>query len=445
MTAYDYTLEALLARDGFDDGCGRLHRAGIADALIGSRTIERLPDAVRRLSGTKPFLLADANTWKAAGERAASILSAASIEFSKFIFSDAAVEPDERAVGSLMMNYDYSCDVIIGVGSGVINDLGKLLAALTGHEYIIVATAPSMDGFASATSSMSRAGLKVSLPTKCASIVIGDTDILAAAPAEMLAAGVGDMAAKYISLCEWKLSHIITGEYYCPTIAAIVRSALDEVSANAEGLAARDPGAVGSVMRGLTLAGIAMNYAGLSRPASGVEHYFSHVWDMRGLEFGTPVALHGLQCGVATLLSLKIYERIARIKPDREKALAYVRDFDLAAWFERLRGCLGRGAETMIAAEAKDGKYDIAKHRGRLERIISCWDEIIAEIKALPPTDKVEALLRTVGAPTTPEELGQSPEVVKLSFLAAKDIRDKYVAPRLLWDLGELDDIAWEK
>ena len=51
-----------------------------------------------------------------------------------------------------------------------------------------------------------------------------------------------------------------------------------------------------AVFDGLVIGGIAMAYAGVSHPASGVEHYFSHVWDMRGLEFGTKVDLHGIQC-----------------------------------------------------------------------------------------------------------------------------------------------------
>ena len=52
------------------------------------------------------------------------------------------------------MAFDSGCDFIIGVGSGTINDIGKLLANITGLNYAIVCTAPSMDGFASINSSM---------------------------------------------------------------------------------------------------------------------------------------------------------------------------------------------------------------------------------------------------------------------------------------------------
>lgn len=62
-----------------------------------------------------------------------------------------------------------------------------------------------------------------------------------------------------------------------------------------------DKKAVTAVFEGLILCGAAMKFAGVSRPASGIEHYLSHIWDMRGVEFGTPVELHGIQCAVGTL------------------------------------------------------------------------------------------------------------------------------------------------
>lgn len=94
------------------------------------------------------------------------------------------------------------------------------------------------------------------------------------------------MLAKYISICEWRLSHEINGEYYCPQVAQLVRNSLQTCVAHADGLAARDPEAVQHVMEGLVLSGLAMGFAGVTRPASGMEHYFSHLWDMRALEFG---------------------------------------------------------------------------------------------------------------------------------------------------------------
>ena len=184
---------------------------------------------------------------------------------------------------------------------------------------------------------MERDGLKVSLDSICPWAVIGDLDVLCAAPQKMLQAGLGDMLAKYISLCEWELAHLLVDEYYCPAVAELVRCALKKCADAAPLLIKRDPQAVKAVMEGMVLAGMSMNYAGISRPASGMEHYFSHIWDMRGLAFGTKTDLHGIQCGIATLLSLKVYEYIRSLTPDEERAKKAVAAFDFAGWSQKLR------------------------------------------------------------------------------------------------------------
>src|SRR5574344_386452 len=135
----------------------------------------------------------------------------------------------------------------------------------------------------------------------------------------MLQAGIGDMIAKYISICEWRIAHLLVGEYYCGEIAQLVRNSLSKCVMAVPGLKERKPEAAAEVCKGLVLTGIAMQFAGLSRPASGMEHYFSHIWDMRRLEFGTPGSLHGIQCAVGTMLSLQVYEEIVRLTPDEKK------------------------------------------------------------------------------------------------------------------------------
>ena len=419
--------------------CGRRHTATIDDVIVGNGVISQLPGILARYGAKKPFILADVNTYAAAGKAVCTLLDAQSIGYSRYIFPDTALEPDEKAVGSLMLHYDHSCDLIIGIGSGVINDIGKILSCVTGHRYIIVATAPSMDGYASATSSMAQDSLKVSLSTRCADVILGDIDILKNAPLHMLKSGLGDMLAKYISIAEWRIAHIITGEYYCEEVAQLIRSALNKCVDNAEGLLKRENTAIRAVFEGLVIGGIAMTYAGVSRPASGVEHYFSHVWDMRGLEFGTPVDLHGIQCAQATLAAAKLYEAVRAVTPDKEKADRFVADFRYDAWSETLRSFLGRSAETMIALEEKEGKYRKDTHPARFETIHQNWPTILRIIEEeIPSYEALSQLLAKLGI----EELGIDRETARLTFLATKDIRDKYVLSRLAWDLGICDELS---
>ena len=423
--------------------CGRAHVTTVEEVMVGHGVIGSIPRLLQKYNSKKPFVLADRNTNEAAGKSFCDLLVDHGFAYVRYLFQQDALEPDEAAVGSAVMHFDHSCDLIIGVGSGVINDIGKILSRISGRKYIIVATAPSMDGYASATSSMSMDGLKTSLNSRCADVIIGDIDILKHAPEHMLRAGLGDMLAKYVSIAEWRIAHLITGEYYCETVADLVRTALKKCVDNAEGLLRRDDAAIEAVFEGLVIGGVAMAYAGVSRPASGVEHYFSHVWDMRGLEFGTKVDLHGIQCAMGTLLAARLYDRIRTYQPDEEKAKAYVRAFSYEDWKKELRALLGKGAQAMIALEEKEGKYNPDTHAARYAVIVRNWEGIQKILdEELPSAQKIAAILDTIGVCGDPKILDIDRDLQRLSFKATKDIRDKYVLSRLAWDLGILDELC---
>ncbi len=421
--------------------CGKIHNALIDEYIVEKNAISRLGDYIEKYNGKKAFVLADKNTYVAGGKKAIAVLEQNAISYSKYVFDEDRLAPNEIAIDKAVQNFDKTCDIIVAIGSGVINDIGKILAKNNSLPYIIVATAPSMDGYASATSSMDIDGLKVSLPSINANVIIGDLDILKTAPDHMLSAGLGDMLAKFISIAEWKIAHIITGEYYCERIANIVMSALNECVKNAKGLLKRDDEAIKAVFLGLVLGGVAMNYAGLSRPASGVEHYFSHVWDMRGLEFNLKTDLHGIQCAVGTLYATKIYEQVKKIVPNKDKALSFIKEFDYNAHCQFLKEFFGKGAVSMIELDKKEGKYDLGKHQKRFDIITQNWDKILDIINTIPSPKEIEVLLDTIKAPKSAKEMGIDEFNLKSVFNATKDIRDKYVLSRLCWDLGIIDEI----
>ena len=422
--------------------CKREHSLSLSHAVIEKNAIERLPLFISEFNCKKAFLLADQNTFCEAGEKVSVVLEKSGIAYNKYVFPTGDIEPDEVAVGSAVMHFDKSCDIVIGIGSGVINDIGKILANLTGLPYFIVGTAPSMDGYASATSSMNMDGVKVSLPSKCPDVIFGDIDILKNAPLRMLKAGFGDMLAKYVSIAEWRISHEITGEYYCERVAELVREALRQCVNNAAGLLDRNEEAVKAVFEGLVISGAAMSFAKVSRPASGVEHYISHIWDMRSLEFGTKSELHGIQCAVATAVAIGFYERLLTVIPQKDAALKYVNSFSYDEWAKTLKAFIGKGADVMIALEEKEGKYSLTAHKERLDIIIEKWDKICEIIREeIPEKREIERLLDLIDAPKSLHDIGINDDL-KTTFKATKDIRDKYVLSRLLWDIGLLDDFA---
>jgi len=171
--------------------CGKQHIFH-SKVIVKEGAILELPRLLAGYDAKKVFLIADQNTYMAAGKAVAEMMQKC-VKVTSCIFNQDTLEPDEHSVGRAIMYYEADCDVVIGVGSGVINDISKIVAYVSDKPYIIVATAPSMDGYASATSSMTRNGLKISLPSKCADVILGDLDVLCNAPLRMMASGLGDM------------------------------------------------------------------------------------------------------------------------------------------------------------------------------------------------------------------------------------------------------------
>ena len=439
------TLTQLVSADGFDCACGRHHVCSIDFLKIGPDALDALEEMLHTLQSTKPFIVCDENTYKAAGSRVCDILDRSKTAYTLYMIPSRGgrIAPAEWEVGSVIMHYDPTCDLVLGVGSGVVNDICKVVGHAVGKKNAIVGTAPSMDGYASDSSSMEVNQVKVSIYDQAPSGILLDTEIMRMAPIRMLWAGLGDMVAKYIAICEWRISHIVSGEYYCEDIARLMREAVRRVVSAADGLSRREEESVRAVAEGLVLGGICMAYAKISRPASGLEHYFSHMWEMMALERGLPYDLHGIQVGVGTVLTLGLYQDIVKIKPDRQRALSWWQDMTREKWLRQIRRIFGKTADEIIRLEDREHKNDQAEHEARLDRIIDHWDEILSIIsEELPQADRLCEILRGTGMPMTPGEIGISAEDTVNAFIGARDVRKKYMTCTLLWDLGLTDEFA---
>ena len=437
------SLKELIRPEGFDCECGRHHVCALQYLKIGRGAVESVPEMLAAMGRKRPFVVCDQNTYEVAGRRVCEILDRAGVEHGLYVIPGKRISPAEWEVGSALMHYDPRCDMLLGVGSGVVNDTCKVLAHAIGVPSAIVGTAPSMDGYASNSSSMEVNHVKVSLYNHAPVGILLDSEILAQAPMRMLWAGLGDMVAKYIAVCEWRISHIVTGEFYCESIAQMMRSALKKIVDASDGITKRDPEAIQSIAEGLVVAGMAMAYAEISRPASGLEHYFSHMWEMMALERGVPYDLHGIQVGVGTVLSMKLYRKIRQIQPDRAKAEAHMKAFSRADWEAQVRRIFGKTAGEIIAIEDKTHKNDPARHAKRLDNLVNHWDEILKIIdEELPDYDALYQTMAKTGMPMRPSEIDVPMDDVVDAFIGARDIRDKYLSCSFLWDLGLTDEFA---
>ena len=438
--------EELLCERGFDCACGRHHSADMKFLRIGHDAIKSVPEALEKIGSRKPFVVCGPNGYKAAGETVVRLLEEAGIPYKLHIIpckKGERIAPSEFAAGSIILNFDPDCDLILGVGSGVINDLCKVVGKATGNPCAIIGTAPSMDGYASASSAMEVNNIKVSLPEQLPCAVICDTGIMAQAPMRLLWAGLGDMMAKYTALCEWRLANLVAGEYYCEEIAKLVRASLEKIAEGADKVMERNEHSVATIAEGLVLSGLGMAFAGVSRPASGLDHYFSHCWEMVAIARGQESDLHGIQVGIGTLLTMKIYQHMRTIRPTMEHAIAAADAFDEAAWEANIRRVFVDTADGIIEMEKEAGKN---LREGRLQRaktIIDNWDNILKIMdEELPAYEEVYGIMTHAGMPLMPQDIGLSVDDAIDAFICSRDIRNKYLTSSLIWDIGYMDEFA---
>ena len=269
MPAKGYRIDDLLERE-IRCECGRVHRIRTRRVDIGPGAAARLPEHIRALPfAGRILLIADANTWKAAGREAADALMRAGLETVCHVLPGENIHADERAVGSVMLAAEPQPGLLVAVGSGSINDLGRFCATRMGIPYLVLATAASVDGYASDVTPVMRGGVKITYPGIHPEIIAADPAVLAAAPPAMLAAGLGDIIGKHTARLDWLLAQTMTGESYCPFITGIVENALSDCVALSVDMKPGDVAAARAVFEALVLSGLGMQMQGNSRPASG--------------------------------------------------------------------------------------------------------------------------------------------------------------------------------
>lgn len=305
----DLKINELINRD-YVCSCGKTHRADIERIDLSENA---MCNAVDFLFAKRPFVvtvICDENTYEIAGRTFVALFEEAGVETEIHVIkgrNGLNVAPDDAHIGEVFARISGRADMYAAVGSGVVNDITRIVSHRAGKKYIVFGTAPSMDGYASVTSSLVLNNIKESIMGQCPIGIFGQPDILKKAPFEMLTAGFGDVIGKYNAIREWKFGRDLIGEHYCPEIVDLVEKAVDKCVDSAQGLKNRNEEAVISVMEALILAGMAMGLYGNTRPASGAEHHIVHYWDVDCIKRGEEHELHGNSVGIGTVVICKLF------------------------------------------------------------------------------------------------------------------------------------------
>ncbi len=394
--------------------CGKDHLCPIDLVDIAEGAITRLGDYCKEYKNI--LVICDKNTYAACGKEVMAVLENAELLILKE--QTDVVIPDEVQL-EIIEKAMNGTDLIVGVGSGVINDLCKQVSFKNNLPYFIVATAPSMDGYASVGSALILGGMKITLNARPPKAIIAEPEVLATAPTPMLQAGYGDIIGKYSCLNDWLLAKVIKGEYFCKAVYDLTMSCVKEVEPLAEAVLAREPKAVAALMEALVAVGIAMAYVGNSRPASGSEHHLSHFFEITGILDNKEYFAHGIDVMCSAAVTCKLREMI------RSDGISSTQK-NRGEWQKEIKRIYSTSAEECISLQNKVGFYSaddtaaIEENRGEIEKILN----------DCPSFDYILSLLGRIGLDFNEFIKMYGLDKIKDSVLYGKDLKDRYT---VLW------------
>ena len=399
----------------------------------------------KHLPGMRAIIVADENTWRAAGPGAQESLRAAGIDLDDpVVFPGTPVLFADDAMVLRVRDILAATDAAaVSVGSGSINDVVKNASDMVGRPYLSVCTAASVDGYTAEGAAITVKGVKSTVTCRAPIAVVAPIDVMAAAPSRLTATGLGDLFEKVPAGADWMVADALGVEAVDWDVWDLVQGPLQDAIADPDGLRRGDLEAVAALSEGLQMSGLAIQVHGTSRPASGAGHYFSHQWEMEGYgrDWAIPLS-HGFKVGLGTLAMCALYEIVlgldlSSIDVDARLASWPTREQDQA----RVEGLQPVAVIRESAVRESAAKYltpDDA--RKRLDTLRRVWPELRHRLaQQLMPAPEVEDILRRAGAIHHPSQIGVSLEELRTKYLQAQTIRTRYTILDTLQEAGVLE------
>jgi len=381
--------------------------------------------------GFAAVVIADETTFRVAGKVVAENLAAAGVRcVPPFVFSDPALYAEIRFVEELEAALGPLHAIPIAVGSGTINDLTKLAAHRIGLPgYMCVATAASMDGYTAFGASITHEGSKQTFDCPAPLGVVADLEIIAAAPEGLNASGYADLMAKCPAGADWILADGLGIDPIDEANWQMVQTRLREWIDDPAGIRQRDYEATRRLTMALMVTGFAMQAACSSRPVSGAEHQFSHLWDMEHHTFQGITPSHGFKVGIGSLASIGLYEVLMGADVANLDVEAAVAAWPDGAANEREIADLFPSPELERKALLESGLKHVDRNvlRSQLQSLRNEWPRMRERLsRQLIPRAEMRGMLQAAGCPVEPEQIGISPERLRESYRKAYHIRRRF-------------------
>jgi len=411
---------------------------------IGQGLLGRTPQIFRQQFGDKPVLpVADTNTFAAAGRAVVEAFRRAGQPCREpFIFTEPDLYAEHKYVEVLEAALQGHDAIPVAVGSGTINDLAKLAAHRTGRRYLVVGTAASMDGYTAFGASITHEGSKQTFTCPAPLAVVADLDVICAAPEGMNASGYADLLAKTAAGADWIVADALGVEAIDRKAWNIVQGGLREAVSDPAGVRRRDREATRRLSEGLMLGGISMQWTKTSRPASGAEHQFSHLWDMQHHVHKGQIPAHGFKVGIGTMAVTALYEYLLEKKLEAVDVEACCALWPGSGAVEAsVRAQFTQADLLRVALKESQAKWvEPADLRKQLTLLKKIWPDLRqCLVEQLIPLRELKAMLAAVGAPVEPEQIGIPRARLRESFRQSYYLRRRFTALDLAERCGLLD------
>jgi glycerol-1-phosphate dehydrogenase [NAD(P)+] len=392
--------------------------------------------------GANAIIVADENTYAAAGKDVeASFVRDSHAALKRFIFGSHVYADDGcvQELAEVLRGFD---GIPVAVGSGTVNDLTKVASHINNRPYMVVGTAASMDGYSAFGASITTAGSKDTVDCPGPKAVLADLEVIANAPKVMNAWGYGDLLAKVVAGADWMLADAAGAEAIIPAAWELVQDPLRSWVGSPDAIAANEVDALRHLVYGLLMSGLAMQATLSSRPASGAEHQFSHLWDMQHHTYKGVAPSHGFKVGIGVLASLALQEYLLSMDLKRFDIEAAVNAWPSLEELEsRIRRLFDTEALQRRAIGETRGKY-VSKDvlRLQLKRVQEDWTALQTKVRGqLFPFSELRDMLRRAGCPYDPSQIGISRARLRLSYEQCCFLRRRFTVLDLLQRLGVFD------
>ena len=338
----------------------------------------------------------------------------------EIVLPSQGLRSEDVLIEDMMTKLDNP-EVLVAFGAGTIMDFGRYPAYKLGIPFVAVPTLASSDGFTASICSVILNGQKKSISMKAPALVVADLDIIKGAPKRLVSSGVNDILAKYVSLADWKIATLVSGEDYCPMVAGLAEDALRIMREAADKMAATGEVDYEAMTMAQMKSGLTMQLWDNSRAASGAEHLMAHLVEMKPPRFEQAEGIHGECVGVGTFAAVKEYHRLAKLRPKARPFEPLTSEWVMEKFGERLY-------DGIMKENAPDkdilGKFDP-------QNIVDHWDEIVEIINAIPPAEELEALYKACGCKYLPEHIGIDPSLSEEALDISAAIRNRLTLIRM--------------